>query len=169
MKLLNVLASFFRIFLIGHGTILIRMSVVFIIFEYFFADNFNLRNEITEVFSYFLIFYVIYGVTIALDARRMESSPLFLSGFIEKVIKEDFLLRNVLTSKDERGVFVPNTTVDGIEITTTFSLHHDQRLIHHRAKSFLYILYSMNLPSHEKTISWLEKLSEESMFMMESE
>lgn len=167
MKFINVVTSFLRISILGHGTFLIRMAIIYLIIRFFFVDHFDLSSESATVGTYLLIFYGIYVLTAAIDHKRMESSPLFLSGFIEKKIKDDYILSNILTSKDNRGVFVPDSKVIGHEVITNFKLHHDPKLIFDRASAFLYILDSMQLPSHENTIERLNKLIEESEFMLD--
>lgn len=143
------------------------MAIIYLIIRYFFIDNFNLIDEASTVGTYLLIFYGIYVVTAAIDHKRMESSPLFLSGFIEKQIKDDYILSNILTSKDNRGIFVRDSKVIGIEVITDFKLHHDPKLIYDRALAFLFILQSMQLPSHDELIERMERLIEEARFMID--
>ena len=89
-----------------------------------------------------------------------------LSDFIEKNIKEDYRISSLLTSKENRGVYTNNRKVVGIQVMDHFILHDNPSQVFEVTTSYIIVLESMKLPSHKNTIEWLEKLRDESQYMM---
>lgn len=143
------------------------MLIVYEIIRYFYIGNkFNFKDELSNATSYFLIFIFIYVITSVLDLKRAQSSPLVLSDFIEKTIKEDYRLTRVLTSSKNKGVFIRNMKVVDLKVLHIDTLHDNPAQIYDVTTSYIRILESMQLPSQKETIVRLERLRDEAEYML---
>lgn len=150
MKILNKLKSLFDILWSEHFTFPLRMTIVFMIIRYFFIDEYVFKSEIETALLYLFGFFLLYTVTSVLNLKTANSSPFFLSDFIEKKINNDYYMEGILTLNDKRGIYVRHTRFEGLKSIATFHLHDDPAFVKGRASAYSYVLSSMQLPSHEK-------------------
>lgn len=156
-----------------HLTLLLRMAAVFYcvnwIIHQYNEMPFDWEEQLGNTGIYLFIFYLLYCLTIVLNFKGVDSSPLFLASHIEKEIQNYYALRDVRTLAEHRGVFTYHVdyNLENYSSKVYYRNVTNPAEIYGQARAFKYVLETIGMPTMEQSIKRLEKICEEARYMLD--